>query len=416
MLNDRYVRAHPEEVRAGLERRHAGDEALLALDQWLAVDARRREAAAQRDAFAAAAREAGSDGSATRAARQERDAVEATLLALERQARDLLSRIPNLPDARVPNGEERAQNVEMRRWGNSREFDFAPRPHDELAAALGILDLPRATRLSGPRFPLLIGAGARLARALAAYMLDQHAQRGYTEVAPPHLLRRETMEGTAHLPHFEGELYAIEGERLYLSPTAEAQLVALRAGETLAEADLPLTYTACAPAFRREAGSAGAGGRGLIRQHQFDKVELVRVTTPEDADAAFDTILADAEALLRALELPYRVVALCGGELPFSAARTWDLEVWMAAQRRWVEISSVSDCGTFQARRLALRYRPSSGGRAQYVATLNGSALPIGRTLAALLEQGQRADGSVILPAALRPYFPAGALVPPALT
>ena len=408
MLHDRYVRDHPDEVRAGLRRRHAGPDAEGALDEWLALDARRREAAARRDELARAVR-AGAlagegDVAAQRAARRELEAATAAVTDLEARARHTLLGLPNLPDPRVPDGDGPDANVELRRWSEPPAFDFSPKRHDELASALGILDLPRAAKLAGTRFPLLTGEGARLARALAALMLDLHAARGYIEVAPPHLLREQTLEGTGHLPRHEEELYALPRDGLYLSPTAEAQLVALHADETLPEASLPLAYTAWTPAFRREAGSAGTATRGLLRQHQFDKVELVRIAAPDTADAAFDTLLADAEAVLRALALPYRVVALCAGELPFSAQRTVDLEVWMPGQGRYVEISSVSDCGPFQARRLTLRYRPAASGRARHPHTLNGSALAIGRTLAALLENGQRSDGTVTLPAALERY------------
>lgn len=408
MLNDRYVRDHPDAVRAALRRRHAGPTAERALHDWLALDAQRRAAATRRDELARAASATRSgDTVAARTAQRECDAATAALEVLEARARRLLMRLPNLPDPRVPDGAGQAESVVLRTWGEPPAFPFTPRPHDELAAALGLLDLPRATKLSGPRFPLLTGMGARLQRALAAFMLDLHAARGYTEVAPPHLLRTEMLEGTGHLPHFASDLYEVRRDDLWLSPTAEAQLVALHAGETLPEAALPLAYTAWTPAFRREAGSAGTATRGPLRQHQFDKVELVRIATPETASAAFDTILADAEAILQRLALPYRVVALCAGELPFAAQRTVDLEVWLPAQSRYVEISSVSDCGPFQARRLALRYRPSTAGsRARYPHTLNGSALAIGRTIAALLENGQRPDGSVTLPAALAPYLP----------
>jgi seryl-tRNA synthetase len=281
-----------------------------------------------------------------------------------------------------------------------------------VAAALGILDLPRATRLAGPRFPLLIGAGARLARALESLLLDLHRVNGYIEIAPPHLLKMETLEGTGHLPRHADALFAVERDHLYLSPTAEAQLIALHAGEIVPERLLPLAYTACTPCFRREAGSSGAAMRGLLRQRQFDKVELVRVATPEVADAAFETLIADAERALQTLDLPYRVVTLCCGELPFAAQRTVDLEVWLAAEARYVEIASISDCGTFQARRLKMRYQPRSGGRARYPCTLNGSALPIGRTLAALLERGQQPDGGVRLPDTLARYFGDGVLRP----
>jgi seryl-tRNA synthetase len=409
MLNDRLLREHPEVVRASLRRRHAGGDAERALDRWLALDAQRRAAATRSDelarAIAAAQPEPGARSPAdVSALARERQSVEDALAVLEAEQRAVALLLPNLPDSRVPEGGP-DHNVELRRWGTPPTFDVAPRRHDELAAALGILDLPRATALAGSRFPLLLGAGARLARALAAFMLDLHAARGYVEVAPPHLLRRETLEGTGHLPRHEDELYAIPRDALYLSPTAEVQLVALHAGETLPAARLPLACTAATPAFRREAGSAGAATRGLLRQHQFDKVELVRITTPDDADDAFDALLADAEDVLRRLALPYRVLALCAGELPFAAQRSYDLEVWMPGMGRYVEISSISDCGPFQARRLRLRYRPAGGGRARHPHTLNGSALAIGRTIAALLENGQHADGSVTLPAVLEPYM-----------
>jgi seryl-tRNA synthetase len=235
-------------------------------------------------------------------------------------------------------------------------------------------------------------------------LLDLHRAHGYVEVAPPHLLKAQTLEGTGHLPRHANALFAVERDGLYLSPTAETQLVALHAGETLPERLLPLAYTACTPCFRREAGSSGAAMRGLLRQRQFDKVELVRVTAPETADDAFETLVVDAERALRLLELPYRVVALCCGELPFASQRTVDLEVWLVGEARYVEIASISDCGAFQARRLSIRYQPRSGGRSRYPVTLNGSALPIGRTIAALLERHQQADGSVRLPEALAPY------------
>lgn len=413
MLSDRYVRDHPDAVRAGLRRRHTGTEMERALNEWLALDTERRAAATRRDELARIPATIQGDTSAIRTAQRERAAATATLEALEAQTRDLLMRLPNLPDARVPDGAIPAESVVLRTWGAPPVFPFPPKHHDELATTLGILDPPRAAKLAGSRFPLLVGMGARLVRALAAFMLDLHLARGYLEVAPPHLLRTHTLEGTGHLPRFAEELYEIPRDDLWLSPTAEVQLVALHGGETLPEAMLPLAYTACAPAFRREAGSAGTATRGLLRQHQFDKVEIVRITTPEGSDTAFDTLLADAETVLQRLELPYRAVALCAGELPFSARRTVDLEVWMPARGRYVEISSVSDCGPFQARRLDLRYRPASGGRARHPHTLNGSALAIGRTIAALLENGQRADRSVTLPAVLAPYLPSLTLIQP---
>jgi seryl-tRNA synthetase len=401
MLDDRLARTRPEVVRAALARRHAGAEAEARLEVWLALDARRRALAAERDALGRTA------------PAEARRALERALAEVEREARATLLALPNLPDVRVPDGATPAANVELRRWGQPPSFSFTPRPHWELGERLGILDLARATKLAGPRFPLLVGAGARLARTLGTLMLDLHARRSYVEVAPPHLLNRATLEATGHLPLHADDLFTIERDSLALSPTAEVPLVGLHAGETLPGARLPLAYTAWTPAFRREAGSAGSATRGLIRQHQFDKVELVRIATPEGADAAYDAILADAEAVLRALELPYRVVALCAGELPFSAARTYDLEVWLPARGDWVEIASISDCGPFQARRARLRYRPTGGGRARYPHTLNGSALPIGRTIAALLEIGQAADGAVRLPAALAALMGGTAVLAP---
>jgi seryl-tRNA synthetase len=406
MLSDRLLREHLERVREGLRRRHADGEVERTLDEWLALDAERRALAIRYDALARSLRgRDGGDASEREAARADLARMRRELADLDTRLRELGLRLPNLPDARVPDGADARANVERRRWGEPPVFPFPPRPHDALATALGILDLPRATKLARPRFPLFVGDGARLVRALSALMLDLARERGYVEIAPPHLLRAETLVGSGHLPRLADELYAIPADGLYLSPTAEAQLVALHAGETLPARDLPLAYAAWTPCFRREAGSARAATRGLIRQHQFEKVELVRIVAPESADAAFQAMIADAEAVLRKLELPYRVVELCAGELPASAARSVDLEVWMAATGRYVEISSISDCATFQARRLRLRYRPMGGGRGGYPHTLNGSALAIGRTVAALLEHGQRADGSVALPAALHPYF-----------
>ncbi len=394
MLSERLVRTHSDRVRAGLRRRGSASETLDALERWLSLDDERRTLASEHDALAVT----GSEPSALKN-------IRARLKALEDEQRSLLARIPNLPRDDVPDGHDTSDNVELRRWGTPPIFNFTPKRHDELASALGILDLPRATKLAGPRFPLLVGDGARLLRALATLFLDMHHARGYIEVAPPHLLRTTILEGTGHLPRFADDLYQFPMDALALSPTAETQLVALHADETLADEALPLAYTACTPAFRREAGSAGARERGLIRQHQFDKVELVRIATPESADAAFTTLLTDAEETLRRLALPYRVVALCAGELPFAAERTIDLEVWMPGEGRYVEISSVSDCGTFQARGLHLRCRPKGGGRPRYPHTLNGSALALGRTLTAVLENGQRADGSVALPSALHTYI-----------
>ena len=414
MLNERLLRERPEQVREALRRRRAGKDAELALDRWLGLDNQRRSLARRHDELARVARAARDDpnraSAEIRALETERRGAEEALLVLAAQQRQLLLDMPNLPDERVPEGASDADNAEIARWGEPPIRDFQLLRHDTLAVELGILDPLRATRIAGPRFPLLVGAGARLQRALVGLMLDMHRTRGYTEIAPPHLLRQEILEGSGHLPHFRDELYALPRDDLALSPTAEAQLVALHAGETLDARQLPLAYTAATPCFRREAGSAGSATRGLLRQHQFDKVELARVATPETADVAFDAIVGDAEAVLRRLELPYRVVALCTGELPFSAQRTYDLEVWMPAMGRYVEISSVSDCGPFQARRLNLRYKPAGGCRSRHPHTLNGSALAVGRTIAALLENGQQPNGSVHLPEALHAAMASPAL------
>jgi seryl-tRNA synthetase len=392
MLSEQWLRRHPEQARAALARR-ASPDALATLDTWLALDAERRAAATRHDSL----RVVRSDAAEVRAAAEALDILSA------RQRAAALT-LPNAPDPRVPNGNSPDANRVIRIWGQPPTFEFTPAAHDTLGAALGIFDQPRATRLSGPRFPLLLGAGARLARALAAWLLDSHAAAGYLEVAPPDLLRAATLEGSAHLPAYADELFAIPRDDLYLSPTAEAQLIGVYAGETFAAARLPIKLTAYTQAYRREAGSAGSRTRGLLRQRQFGKVELVRLVAPEEADAAMEEIVAEAEAPLRALGLPYRVVELCSGELPFSARRSYDLEVWLPSLADYLEIASISDCGAFQARRLELRYRPRPGATARPLATLNGSALPIGRTLAALLEHGQRADGSVTFPTMLAAY------------
>lgn len=396
MLSERWLRRSPEEAQAALARRGTGAEALAALGAWLALDAERRAAATYFDAMAG-------QGNATRQARRELDDLAA-------RQRAVALTLPNAPDPRAPDGSGPDANRLVRTWGTPPTFAFPPAPHDALGVRLGLLDLSRATRLSGPRFPLLLGAGARLARALATYLLDTHIRAGYLEVAPPDLLRAETLVGTGHLPAHEEELFALPRDGLYLSPTAEAQLVALYAGETLEGARMPVKLTAYTQAYRREAGSAGAKTRGLLRQRQFGKVELVRIVPPEEADAALEEMIAEAESPLGALGLPYRLVEMCAGELPFSAQRSFDLEVWMPSLGSYLEIASLSNCGAFQARRLMLRYRPQPGATARHPHTLNGSALPIGRTLAALLENGQRDDGSVALPAILAPYGAPGEL------
>ena len=319
---------------------------------------------------------------------------------------DFLSRIPNLVHDSVPVGESEEDNVVVRQWGEPREFDFEPKPHWEIGEKLGIMDFERAAKLSGSRFVVLKGWGARLERALINFMLDLHTkEHGYKEVWPPSLVRREVMFGTGQLPKFEDDLYRIERDDLFLIPTAEVPLVNLHREETLKEEDLPLYYTAFTPCFRREAGSHGRDVRGIIRQHQFSKVELVKFTTPETSYEELEKLVADAEEVLKRLGLPYRVVELCTGDLGFSATKTYDIEVWIPSQGVYREISSCSNCEDFQARRANIRYKPKGGGKSRFVHTLNGSGIAVGRTMVAILENYQQEDGSVVIPEALIPYM-----------
>lgn len=354
------------------------------------------------------ARAVGGEGGQTagRAAREKlRDLEERTRECAE-ALRALLLSVPNLPADDAPDGQPSDPMVEIRRWGRPPEFGFAPADHLDIGVALGILDPARAAKLSGSRFSVTRGAGARLERALANFLLDLHtAEQGYTEHGVPHLVSAETMTGTGQLPKFADDLFStqVAGRELLLIPTAEVPLVNLYRDELIDEAALPLALTARTPCYRGEAGSYGRDTRGLIRLHQFEKVELVRFCHPDDAATQLELITSHAEEALRRLGLHYRVVDLRTGDLGFSARRTYDLEVWLPSQQTFREISSCSDCGTFQARRASIRMR-GRGGKKAFPATLNASGLPIGRTMAALLEQNQRADGSVVLPAALAAY------------
>jgi len=332
---------------------------------------------------------------------------EATLADVERRRDALLLTLPNLPHASVPVGRGEHDNVEVRRHGTPREFDFEPKPHWELGPALQILDFERAAKIAGARFSVLSGAGARLARALINFMLDLHTrEHGYREMEPPFLVNRAALTGTSQLPKFEADLFKIAGEwDLYLVPTAEVPLTNLHAGEILDERALPLRYTAYTPCFRSEAGSYGKDVRGIYRQHQFDKVELVKLTTPDQSNGELESLTANAETVLRTLELPFRTVEHCTGDLGFAASKSYDVEVWLPSRRGYAEISSCSNTEAFQARRAQIRYRPTGGGKPQFVHTLNGSGLAIGRTWIAIIENCQQADGSVVIPTALRPYM-----------
>jgi len=307
----------------------------------------------------------------------------------------------------VPAGTSAAGNQEVRQWGARPAFSFAPKPHWDVGTALGILDFERATRMSGARFAVLMGAGARLERALINFMLDIHVrEHGYQEVEPPFLVNAAALTGTGNLPKFEQDLFRIAGDwDLYLIPTAEVPLTNLHREEILDGRRLPLKYTAYTPCFRSEAGSYGADVRGLIRQHQFDKVELVKLTTPEHSHDELERLTRDAESILERLGLAYRRVLLCTGDMGFASAKTFDIEVWLPSQSAYREISSCSNTEAFQARRAAIRYRPDGTGKAQYVHTLNGSGLAVGRTLIAILENCQQEDGSVVVPEPLRPYM-----------
>lgn len=312
--------------------------------------------------------------------------------------------VPNLLLPGVPDGATGADNPVVAQWGEKPAFPFTPKPHWEIGEKLGILDFERAAKISRTRFAILKGAGARLERALISFMMDLHASRGYTEIWPPFMVNAAALQGTGQLPKFRADLFKCEGEDLWLVPTAEVPVTNIHAGEILPEETLPLRYAAFTPCFRAEAGAAGKDTRGMIRQHQFDKVELVKFCRPEDSESELEGLRADAEEVLRRLGLPYRVVTLCSGDTGFAAAKTYDLEVWLPGQNAFREISSCSTFTDFQARRAMIRYRPKSGSPA-LVHTLNGSALAVGRTLVAILENGQQADGSVLLPHALHPYL-----------
>jgi seryl-tRNA synthetase len=315
--------------------------------------------------------------------------------------------VPNLPDASVPVGKDASDNVEVRRIGAPRAFDFEPKSHWDLGPELGILDFERGARISGARFTVYWDLGARLERALIQFMLDLHGSRGYREIIPPYLVTAATLTGTGQLPKFEGDLFKTSaGERdLYLIPTAEVPLTILHGGEILDAGEIPKKYVAFTPCFRSEAGSYGKDVRGLIRQHQFHKVELVKLTTAESSMDELEAMVADAEEVLKRLELPYRVVVLSTGDMGFAAAKTYDIEVWLPGQQAYREISSCSNCTDFQARRASLRYRPEPQSKPRFLHTLNGSGLAVGRTLVAVLENYQQKDGSVVVPEALRPYM-----------
>jgi seryl-tRNA synthetase len=407
-------RDHPDALDAALRRRKIAPMAhsLLERDKALrALQTELQEQQARRNALSKEIGRIRAHGGDADAAIAEVGSLKDALQTGEERLRALaealdaeLAGIPNFLAEDVPDGEDEGDNVEIRRWGEPRRFDFTPREHDELGAALG-MDFARAAKLSGARFVTLFGQLARLERALATFMLDiQTKEHGYTEVAVPYLVRDHVLFGTGQLPKLAEDSFRTTTGH-WLIPTSEVALANLVADEILAEEQLPLRYTAYTPCFRSEAGAAGKDTKGMIRQHQFTKVELVSITRPNASVEEHERMARCAETVLQRLELPYRVMVLCAGDTGFAARKTYDLEVWLPGQGRYREISSCSNCGDFQARRMNARYRPQGERRTELVHTLNGSGLAVGRTLIALLENGQQADGSITLPAALRPYM-----------
>ncbi|MGB2805850.1 MAG: serine--tRNA ligase [Candidatus Zixiibacteriota bacterium] len=333
-------------------------------------------------------------------------ALDQELRESEEKINDLLLTVPNVPHESVPVGMDEDSNVEIRSWGEQHKFDFEPRPHWELGQILGILDLPKAAKVAGTGFLVLTGKGARLQRALINFMLDLHTKKhGYTEILPPFVANRTSMTGTGQLPKLADDMYHVERDDLFLIPTAEVPVTNLHREENLKEEDLPICYTAYTACFRREAGAYGKDTRGMIRVHQFDKVEMVKFVKPEDSYDELESLLKDAEQVLQLLNLPYRVRILCTGDLSFAAAKCYDIEVWCSGLGNYQEVSSCSNFVDFQARRMALRYRPKGGGKLQYVHTLNGSGVALPRTMIAIMENYQTEKGTIIIPEVLRPYM-----------
>lgn len=415
MLDAKWVREHVDEVREMLANRNND----FPLDELLALDAQRRQALVEVEELKEKRNAGSKKVGGMRKAGENTDALMEEMRVLgervkelddkaaEIQAKldDLALRMPNKPHETVPIGKSEEDNVEVRRWGTPKELSFEPKPHWELGEALDIMDFERGVKLAESRFTVLKGAGARLERGLMNFMLDMHTtHHGFTEIAPPILVNSPTMTGTCQLPKFAEDQYKVEKDDLWLIPTAEVPLTNLHAGEILNEADLPKYFCAFTPCFRREAGSYGRDMRGMLRQHQFDKVEMVKLSTPEKSYDELEHMTNCAEKILQALEIPYRVVCLSTGDMGFAAAKTYDIEVWLPSQNCYREISSCSNCEDFQARRMGTKYRPADGGKARLIHTLNGSGIAIGRCLIAVLENYQNEDGSISVPKALQPY------------
>lgn len=415
MLDIRRIRLNPEEVKAGLAKRNGE----YGIDKILELDEKRRQLLVQVEEMKARQNQVSKQ--VPKLKKEGKDATEVLnemkelsqkikdldtdVKEVENQLNDMLLRIPNIPNPNIAVGESDADNVEVRKWGEPRSFEFEPKAHWDIGTDLDVLDFERASKITGARFTIFKGLGATLERAIINFMLNLHTgQHGYTEISPPFMVNRASMTGTGQLPKFEEDAFKIPDKDFFLVPTAEVPVTNIHRDEILDEEKLPIYYTAYTPCFRQEAGSAGRDTRGLIRNHQFDKVELVKLAKPQTSYDELEKLTENAEKVLQLFNIPYRVVELCTGDLGFSSAKTYDIEVWMPSYNRYVEISSCSNFEDFQSRRANLKYRDKETGKVEYVHTLNGSGLAVGRTLAAILENFQEEDGSVVIPEALRPY------------
>lgn len=415
MLDIRYVVENTESVKRAL----AGRNGEFPVDKAVDLELRRREIIKEVEALKARRNSESAKVAQLKREKQNADEIIADmqkiggqikelddkLAVVEAELKDAMLSIPNLPHATTPVGKSDADNVEVRKWGEPTKFGFSPKPHWELGEELGILDWPRAAKITGARFTVYRGAAARLERSVISLMLDLHTSNGYSEILPPYIVNRASMTATGQLPKFEEDAFALKNTEYFLVPTAEVPVTNLHRDEILSESDLPIKYCAYTACFRAEAGSAGRDTRGLIRQHQFNKVELVKFTRPSESYDELEKLTNDAEAVLQRLGLPYRVMSLSSGDIGFSSAKTYDLEVWLPSYGRYVEISSCSNFEDFQARRGNIKYRQAATGKPAYVHTLNGSGLAVGRTVAAVMENYQNADGTITVPDALRSYM-----------
>lgn len=417
MLDIKIIRENPEKVKEALKTRNANYDNYV--DEILEIDEKRRKISTETDALKAEQNKVSKQIPVMKKNGENTDAVmaemkeisekikeaNAVISELEAKQRNTLLSIPNIPSETTPIGKDDSENVEIRKWSEPTKFDFEPLAHWDIGKNLGILDPETAAKVTGTRFHFYKGLGARLERAIISYFLDTHTQHGYTEILPPYMVNRASMTGTGQLPKFEEDAFRVANNDYFLIPTAEVPVTNMHRDEILSGDQLPICYCAYSACFRAEAGSAGRDQRGLIRQHQFNKVELVKFTKPEDSYEELEKLTNDAERVLQGLGLPYRVVALSTGDIGFSSAKTYDIEVWMPSYNRYVEISSCSNFEDYQARRAAIRYKNSPKDKAQLVHTLNGSGVAVGRTVAAILENFQNADGSVTVPEALRPFM-----------